>query len=236
MKNKIITCSDLHGRDTWKLIDPKEYFKLVFLGDYVDSFHISNTIMKQNLLDIIQFKKDNIDKVILLLGNHDIGVIHSPLYRCSGFRPEMLWDFQEIFRDNRKLFQVAYQVNNYLWSHAGLHKGYYKYKIEPHIEKEDVNLADTLNRMYEMNMEELHDVGLLRGGSNSVGGIFWADKNESSKKPLPGYHQIVGHHPVEKITITKSDSCSITYTDIFSYKEKFNDEVVIEKDFYILEI
>lgn len=206
---------DIHGNEIWKtLVRDETVDKWIFLGDYVDSFDYDNMTIKDNLLDIIQFKKDNMDKVILLLGNHDISYIFTPDHRCSGFRPEMSFDLQQIFEENRKLFKVSHQVNNYLFTHAGIHKGFYKFEIEPHLKEDDTNLADTLNRMYEMNMSQLFDIGYLRGGNKLVGGIFWADKRMTSKKPLKGYHQIVGHTKVDEIkTIIKSKNTSITYCD-----------------------
>jgi len=240
MKNKIksITCGDLHGSDIWKNINPNNYDKIIFIGDYVDSFTVSNIIMKHNLLDIIQFKKDNMDKVILLIGNHDQQYISgNPNQRCSGFRPEMLWDFQDIFRKNKNLFQVAYQIDNYLWTHAGISEEWYKYSAKRQIsmcDLENETIADQLNGLYQYNKQSLFDVGSSRGGIMDVGGILWADKNETSKDPLPDYHQIVGHTNIENIeTIKKDDSTSITYIDCLIHKENNKGDSIY---FYELEI
>ena len=70
MKIKVI--GDIHGKDTWKKYNNfNDCDIIVFLGDYVDSFYESNETIYNNLEEIIQFKKDNKNKVILLLGNHD---------------------------------------------------------------------------------------------------------------------------------------------------------------------
>lgn len=37
---KHIVIGDLHGKDIWQTIDFTQYEKVVFLGDYVDSFTI----------------------------------------------------------------------------------------------------------------------------------------------------------------------------------------------------
>jgi len=219
---KIITIGDLHGRSCWKKAVNKEYDKVVFIGDYVDEWSISNEVMKQNLLEVIEYKKQNPEKVILLLGNHDIHYIHFPEHRCTGFRPEMQIDFAQIFGENHSLFDVAFQIDNHLWTHAGIHEDFYRFKIEPNIEKEDKNLADTLNRMYAMNRPELFEVGHLRGGTSAVGGIFWADKQLTSDKPLREYYQIVGHTMVDEIkTFKKDESTSITFCDCLHVREEF---------------
>ena len=67
---RITVIGDGHGRASWKSVDPNSCDKIVFLGDFVDSFDVNNTVMINNLLDIIEFKKSNHDKVILLYGNH----------------------------------------------------------------------------------------------------------------------------------------------------------------------
>ena len=35
---KIISIGDLHGKDVWKQIDPANYDKIIFVGDYTDDF------------------------------------------------------------------------------------------------------------------------------------------------------------------------------------------------------
>jgi len=67
---KIISVGDLHGNNIWKTIDPELYDKIIFVGDYTDSFHLTDSAILDNLLDLIEFKKSYPDKVFLLLGNH----------------------------------------------------------------------------------------------------------------------------------------------------------------------
>ena len=99
---KILTLGDIHGRDKWMFhthgsphefnhwmtmvengvpADAEEFWKempytqydqIVFVGDYVDSFDISNVRILDNLKKILFFKKALPDKVVLLIGNHDI--------------------------------------------------------------------------------------------------------------------------------------------------------------------
>ncbi len=219
MKN-IITIGDVHGLSFWKefifgteyekwraTIDHGatedksllKYEKIIFIGDYFDSFTVGNAEMKQNILDIIHLKKALGDKVVLLIGNHDIHYIDRN-YRCSGFRPEMWYDFNDIMRENRNLFQAAYQYEDILWSHAGLTAGswrlYSKYLEE--IGTEYPDYAEALNALYEMHYEPLFYAGYGRGGYSSNPGIFWADRRELLKDPEQ-ISQIVGHTPVSDI-------------------------------------
>jgi hypothetical protein len=136
----VITIGDIHGFDTWKqaldywrpeeektLIDQFDY--IVFLGDYVDEFHLKDAQIYKNLLEIIELKKKYPEKVILLWGNHDIQYIFKG-NECSGYRPSMYLQLNEIFTRHEKLFQLAFQIKNYIWTHAGLHRGWYMFNIE----------------------------------------------------------------------------------------------------------
>lgn len=225
---KILTVGDLHGQNDWEKIDIEKYDKIIFVGDYVDSFFINNLDMKQNLLNLIKLKKSNLDKIVLLFGNHDIQYLLGRDYRCSGFRPEMEFDFKEIFRENENLFQIVFQIKNYLWTHAGVHTGWNKFRFQPWIEEnrdkntEHYTIGNWINLAFKMNQKFLFDVGILRCGTYSVGGPLWLDRLQGSKKPLKNYHQIVGHSIVKDIMkIDKDFSTSITFVDCLQYIIKF---------------
>lgn len=213
---KTISIGDIHGRDFWKKVDPKKYDKIIFVGDYVDAYHMNGEDILSNLLDIIQFKKDNPDKVILCLGNHDIQYLWHPNHRCSGFRPEMLASLYPLFNENRQLFQVAYQIKNYIWTHAGISNAWFDMYSDRLLDRgEDETLADRLNDISNTNQNwMLHEVGERRGGMRyDVGGITWADRFETISNYLEGFHQIVGHTPIDKITTVGDKDSSITYID-----------------------
>ncbi|MDB5142976.1 MAG: metallophosphoesterase [Mucilaginibacter sp.] len=55
---KHIIIGDIHGRDCWREINVKNYDKVVFLSDYVDSFTLPDLTIYQNLKDIICLKKN----------------------------------------------------------------------------------------------------------------------------------------------------------------------------------
>ena len=197
---RTLSIGDIHGKDVWKQATDgtihhiDDFDKVIFVGDYVDSFHVPAVIQKRNLLDIIEFKKSYPDKVINLLGNHDVQYMHFPQYRCSGFQAPHAIDYTQIFRENRELFQLAYQIGNHLWSHAGVHRGWYNECCKKYHEGHPgISLAAVLNHDYERNNHWIYSVGYLRGGSSDTGGPLWLDRRNLWKKPLTDYHQIVGH-------------------------------------------
>ncbi|MBC8148034.1 MAG: metallophosphoesterase, partial [Bacteroidetes bacterium] len=252
---KIIVIGDIHGRESWKeLVDidkmlvekdyaPK-YDKYIFLGDYVDAYtrdNESNTI--SNLIEIIELKKKYPDDVILLWGNHDNQYhLDSPQtictnYGCSGYRSAMHFDLYDIFTKNKDLFQMAYQHKNHLFTHAGVHRGWYEFRAEKDLEEIarqekhkydgidgmfDIipyeTLADKLNLAFERKLDCIFDVGWIRGGDQDVGGPFWLDKRNADK-PLEGLHQYVGHTKVKDFITNKIDeNTSITFCDVLQFK------------------
>ena len=71
---KVLIIPDVHGRDFWReAISREEFDKVVFLGDYTDPYFGESTDEKalQGLKDILDYKKNNLDNCILLIGNHD---------------------------------------------------------------------------------------------------------------------------------------------------------------------
>jgi predicted MPP superfamily phosphohydrolase len=231
---KTLSIGDIHGMNVLseiKLVDKVEqYDKIIFVGDYVDSFNIDNLTMIDTLKQIINYKIENPDKVILLLGNHDIQyLLGYSKYGCSGYRAEISSDLYTIFNENRDLFQVAYQYDNYIWTHAGIHQGWFEFSFKGDI---DENIADQLNKEDWYKNQSLFDVGHIRGGYKNVGGPFWCDKTELRSAPLKGYNQIVGH-TTNKYNIEKEyvKNCELVFIDILQTEIKFyNKEFKIKEN------
>ena len=225
MKHLII--GDIHGRDCWQAINVKNYDKVVFLGDYVDSFTLSDLTIYQNLKDIISLKKKNPNKIVLLLGNHDIHYLYFPRYQCVGFRPSMQRQLTSLFFDNKHLFKIAYQKENYIFTHAGITNSWYseflKLPIFAEIEDEKDTLADIINKADQTTHRYiLHTAGYFRGGQGN-GGVTWADIKETQIDMLKGYHQVVGHSSVNKVESIHFTDRSITYIDILDHFTYFHE-------------
>ena len=47
-KIKILTIGDIHGKSVWNEIIPENYDKIIFVGDYVDSFYDSDITIINN--------------------------------------------------------------------------------------------------------------------------------------------------------------------------------------------
>lgn len=120
---KIIAIPDVHGMNKWKEIVVKEEKtdKIVFIGDYWDSFDIPFIEQLNNFRDIIEYKKANDEKVILLIGNHD-GYIYNGMNQSgiSGYQRDKAIFIQQEMQINKDLFQMCHLYNNTIFSHAGI--------------------------------------------------------------------------------------------------------------------
>lgn len=222
----ICTISDIHGRSVWKEVDPASYDRIIFLGDYVDGCGIDDQTIYDNLVDIIQLKQQQSDKVVLLLGNHDVQYLHFPKYACTGFRPMAQPALSTLFAQHEHLFQVAYQQGRYLFTHAGISRLWLNEFLTKtgHEYTPTHDLADLLNDLYRQATparDQLFTIGPKRGGSDRYGGPIWADRSETIVDYLPGLHQVVGHTPISNFLTIGDNRGSITYTDVLRTRTAF---------------
>lgn len=241
-----MSIGDIHGRNQWKnaifgsIMDYEHWRneadnnihqfmedqyptlhsidKIVFIGDYVDSFDVKNLEMKQNLEEIIHFKKKLPNKVVLLLGNHDIQYI-VPDQICSGYRPEMEYDFYQLFNDNIDCFQMAYyyesedpykNIKRTLWTHAGVSQEWLrsakrvlesdKFRFKKEFEGADrMRVDELLNKMWDYRVDKLYDVDGDSGGWAPIGGPLWIRPRRLVREALEGFDQVIGHTPQRTI-------------------------------------
>jgi len=217
-KHSCLVIGDEHGRGTWKLLVDKYYHTgevdtVVMLGDYTDSHFISSNHIKQNLIEIIDFKKSNPDNVHLLIGNHDSQYWFYPDFRCSGFRPEIAVELQDMLYQNRNLFDLAVYLDSTLLSHAGITTSWF-YEFKRLMEKYSIKvphrqLATILNQcLHEGSNTVLQHIGVAgfgRGGTAPTGGPLWADfDKELVNDYFPSIDQIVGHsYRRDEVPVTK---------------------------------
>lgn len=200
---KILINPDIHGRVFWKYsIEHKDEFdKIIFLGDYLDAYSPDLLVNeKDNFKEIIQFKKDNLDKVILLLGNHDCHYINSKILHSSRYNPFKASIYHKLFNDNLDLFQLVYIYNKYLFSHAGVYQKW--------MDLNKLTLKDLLDCDLDKLSKSLNWIDYFRGGFYDVGSCIWADIRDSgTEKLLKGYYHIFGHTQLKFNLSTSELSC-----------------------------
>ena len=187
-----------------------EINRVVMVGDYVDQWGMENNYqLYLRELEFLKKWKSEMEfagiEVVNLVGNHDIPHMTGiPMY----YSLQNL-DFFDIV--GKKLLdlgvQVAYQLDDFVISHAGYAIGY---------GPEEWNMSLLMEKDMT-KLDELHaQAGKSRGGRNTYGGPVWADFN----RDLVDYFnpdipkQIVGHTPQSTINFVNHDQ--IIGVDTFS--------------------
>lgn len=199
MKNIII--GDTHGRNSWKSLVNLEYDKFIFIGDYFDSFKIPGIIQLQNFNEIIEFKKQNSDKVELLIGNHDYHYFPNIREDYSGYQASKRFDFQNVLNEayNDGLLNVCYGYKDYIISHAGITKTWFnKYELDIN------NVVESVNNLFKYKPNTFYfQMGrrFSNTGDDITQGPFWVRPKSLYMNMLDDYNFVVGHTSVEQINV-----------------------------------
>ena len=206
---KVLIVPDIHGRKFWhkamEMVD--EVDQVVFLGDYLDPYSREGITFEDALVEfeeILAFKEDYPDKVVLLVGNHDMHYIKTEFMDCSRLNVWRRVEVHDLFMNNIDKFQLIHEVDKHLFSHAGVYLEWTK--------KYEITLEELFDfkTFIQNRWQTLEDVSYTRGGWNKVGSCVWADIRESVTNELPAMFkkQIVGHTQMEsKPYITTRIAC-----------------------------
>jgi UDP-2,3-diacylglucosamine pyrophosphatase LpxH len=118
---KTVIIGDTHGLSLWKdIVNQSNPDRVVFVGDYFDSFDIKFEYQLTNFLDILEFKKSSGKDVILLIGNHDFHYMPFTQEYYSGHQRNNHYIIQNVLMDNINHLSMCYRIDDYLMSHAGV--------------------------------------------------------------------------------------------------------------------
>ena len=192
----ILIIPDTHGRKFWRkaleMID--EVDKVIFLGDYLDPYDVSEEETLEEFKEIVEFKLKYPDKVTLLIGNHDCEYIWPTLFsrtcrHCYSIEKEA----QELFL--KVGLSLVYEEDKYLFSHAGVLKGWLDFT--------NLTIENLTNNLYDPLVLKM--ASWLRSGVYRYPSCVWCDVREF-KSELP-YYQIFGHTQLIKEYITDEFAC-----------------------------
>ena len=210
---KTVVIGDIHGRSTWKLITHLENpDRVIFIGDYFDSFDISGVEQIQNFKEIIEYKKTSGKEVILLIGNHDhhyypeIGNTGTSGYQ-KGIAPNII----QVIDENRKHLQIAYQMDEFLFSHAGVSSVFMDEVFGPN-GWEVETITDQLNEMFMYRPGVFLFNGLDPYGDDEYQTPIWirprslmkANRNTLRTR----FIQVVGHTQVKKLDLVGAEKAA----------------------------
>jgi hypothetical protein len=219
---KVLTIGDLHGKTIWNKLPFDEFDHVVFIGDYLDGDGSTDEI--KNLNEIIRLKIANPEKFKLLIGNHEVQYYWHPESSLKKYNQLLSSSFHDIFEENEGLFDVAFQVNNYLWTHAGITNRWLQF-VENTCPGFKINFehaaANALNSLLKSDKKDvLFSVGKAKGG-NSTGGPFRADISELKTGIPLNINQIIGHFRVKGIEKLEIDKNEIILTDCLNFSSEW---------------
>ena len=159
---RILIFGDIHGRGIWKDVIDKEGIDnldlIVFLGDYFTSREgIPTEIQEENFRRIVDFKNMYPNKVVLLRGNHDMEACKYYWAECNPSHHSMwVCENKEWFLENT---QWVLQIDDVLFSHAGITKRWYEDMCEKYPKItcfEDINKIEP-SEMFGFRPSKLSD-------------------------------------------------------------------------------
>ena len=225
---KILVIPDVHGRSFWKEAIEQygdECDKIIFLGDEVDPYPTEGITRKEaikTLEDIINFKTNNKDKTILLIGNHAAHYFIPNFPRSTRYDSSNSYKIKELYSSHKSLFQLAYECTingkNYLFTHAGLMNSW----VERNKDIIGEPTVENLNKLTEnpIGITALSDISRYRTwlGEKS-GSILWSDVREK-----------LDLNPLEEKPIPNEDSIVEEYDyQIFGHTQLANEPIITDK-------
>lgn len=243
-KTNYLIIPDVHGRIFWKepvsKILTETETHIIFLGDYLDPYSYEwddgedeNRISIDRFKEIIQLKKDNPDRITLLLGNHDAGYAISTDI-CTTRRDYMnAGEIERLFRDNHDLFQIAEETtingNRIIFSHAGIFKAWAKTVWGDKALSDDFKIVEELNNAWLTKdykvLDALGEYDNFRGyGGVTYASPIWTDIRawpKIKKEETYGFN-IVGHTQLEKKPVVLDAIIDIDCREVFFLDEDGN--------------
>lgn len=186
---KIVVIGDIHGHDSWQRVlnHEKSFDKVIFLGDYWDSFSVNSKDQEENYIEIQKFRDGNPDKVVTLLGNHDYHYLYPTKY--SGWKLNTKLLASPLLEADIRVGKLPYiyRHEDIIFSHAGVTK-YWMDKVAQctleELEKGEVQL-----RHFDWNGR----LGQDPYGDTISNSPIWVRPYSLKQDFLEGYKQVVGH-------------------------------------------
>ena len=211
---KTLILGDTHGRSNWKLaIHQEQPDRVIFIGDYFDSFEFSGVEQINNFKEIIQYKESNPQvEVVMLIGNHDHHYFPEIGYTgTSGYQAGVGHSITQVIDENRHHLQMAYGFGDYLFTHAGVSPVFMDQVFGSDDWSKESVVVD-LNELFRYKPKAFEFNGFESTGDSTTQTPIWIrprslmSANKKHKKGLKkDYIQIVGHTQMQKIDLTGSD-------------------------------
>ena len=209
---KLLVLPDIHGRQFWR--EPckniEQYHQVIFLGDYLDPYDfegISVVEAIENFNDILSFVSQNREKVVMLLGNHDMPYYSIDYYKLSHWHcrhsREHHDEISSLFKEHDGFFTIAHVADDILFTHAGCLSDWLDYVFN-YKYKDEINLTDLwldINGLFQAQdgLRHLFMVSRHRGDYDPFGSCLWADIYETYWDSANMVNEDAPQHPIYKV-------------------------------------
>ena len=233
---KTVVIGDVHGRSLWKLIVNQENpDRVIFIGDYFDSFEISGVEQIQNFKEIIEYKEKSGKEVIMLVGNHDHHYYPEIGYTgTSGYQSRIAPSITQVINENRQHLQIAYSFDEFLFTHAGVSPTFMDGEFGEEGWVED-NVVELLNDLFKYKPKSFDFNGTDPYGDNTYQTPIWirpkslmAVNKKHDKGLKKKYIQIVGHTQVKKLDLVGSQKSAGGRYYLIDCQESTGEYLVIQ--------
>jgi hypothetical protein len=196
--------------------------RVIFIGDYFDSFDIGPAEQMFNFREIIDFKEKGECEVILLIGNHDFHYYPGG-ETYSGYKAGVAPAIRQMLQENNHHLQMCYQLDNVLFTHAGIGHDWLTYQNK----YESGPIADFVNDIWKYQPNRFMFYGIDQYGNTKTQTPIWirpqalmaGNRDTFLKKE---YIQVVGHTAVRKIDIEgKATGGRYYFIDTFDTSGQF---------------
>lgn len=193
---RTIAIGDIHGTQWWKkIVDSETYDKVIFMGDYFDSFSVPGEVQLNNFYSIVEFAINSGKEAILLVGNHEFH--YMPEGGCdeySGYNARWAPHFATALQNNRDLLKPCHVDQGILYSHAGVTDPWLcRHKVRATTLK---GIERAVCRLWETKPEafRFYPQDWTGTGNHPLQGPLWVRPNTLLYEGVD-LTQVVGHTP-----------------------------------------
>jgi predicted phosphodiesterase len=204
---KIICVGDIHGKTVWRDVLAKEQDadKVIFLGDYFDCFEpVSTRTQIENFNAIVELKRNDPNKYILLIGNHDYHYMKGFADRqgYSGYQYRTWQDIQDAVEIALPLMQICHVQDKFCFTHAGVTNTWAW--VWKEVDKQ--NLETSINQLWLDNIKyedpfRFNRADYSGNGSHKCQGPLWVRPKQLSEDMVQGYVHVIGHTQIMNYTV-----------------------------------
>ena len=187
---KYLFIPDVHQTKHWKKAMDKKYkdYIKIFFGDYFDEWDSEKTWLTskpiENFEEIVAFKDFDPDKVVLLIGNHDLSYLSTQhdQQSVSGHQWVHHAEICSALRKALPKMLIAYKLdNNAVCSHAGFSRVWADLTFQG---VKDEDLIDTANKTLQDLLDKNSQVSLKPEYYFSWCGMYSGSGDEPTQGPL----------------------------------------------------